>query len=73
MVDFALCVVSLALVAALAEEGFCSLAFEGLMMLVGFFDSRLDCELAKSLSKSLEFISFGVGFGADFMLDLACF
>lgn len=57
----------------LAGEGFCSLAFEGLMMLVGFFDSRLDCVLAKSLSKSLEFISFGVGFGADFMLDLACF
>lgn len=83
MVDFALCLESLVLggFVVLSEEGFCSLSFKGLMMLVGFFDctldSGLDCVLAKSFSKSLElsavFVSFGVGFGADFILDLACF
>ena len=73
MVDFVLRGVSCGFggFVVLAGESFCAL--ERLWVLVGFFDSRLDCVLAKSLSKSLEFISFGVGFGADFMLDLACF
>lgn len=73
MVDFVLRGVSWDLggFVVLAGEGFCAL--ERLWVLVGFFGSRLDSALAKSLSKSLAFISFGVGFGADFMLDLACF